>query len=87
MYVGMLVTYSKKLLVTYVGIVLSILQYSFYVAVFRAEDSNTHRHLCEFVGMDLEMCFYEHYHEVMTDFVLTSCMMMCNQIQKKGSLL
>ncbi len=33
-------------------------------AVFRAEDSNTHRHLCEFVGMDIEMCFYEHYHEV-----------------------
>ena len=33
-------------------------------AVFRAEDSNTHRHLCEFVGMDVEMCFYEHYHEV-----------------------
>ena len=35
-----------------------------YSAVFRAEDSNTHRHLCEFVGMDIEMCFYEHYHEV-----------------------
>lgn len=34
-------------------------------AVFRAEDSNTHRHLCEFVGMDVEMCFYEHYHEVL----------------------
>ncbi len=34
--------------------------------VFRAEDSNTHRHLCEFVGMDLEMVFYEHYHEVRT---------------------
>jgi len=33
-------------------------------AVFRAEDSNTHRHLCEFVGMDIEMTFYEHYHEV-----------------------
>ena len=32
--------------------------------MFRAEDSNTHRHLCEFVGMDIEMCFYEHYHEV-----------------------
>ncbi|XP_065882326.1 aspartate--tRNA ligase, cytoplasmic-like [Dysidea avara] len=33
-------------------------------AVFRAEDSNTHRHLCEFVGLDLEMAFYDHYHEV-----------------------
>ena len=36
-------------------------------AVFRAEDSITHRHLCEFVGMDVEMCFYEHYHEVSCD--------------------
>lgn len=34
-------------------------------AVFRAEDSNTHRHLCEFVGLDIEMSFYEHYHEVL----------------------
>jgi nondiscriminating aspartyl-tRNA synthetase len=33
--------------------------------VFRAEDSNTHRHLCEFVGMDVEMVFFEHYHEVL----------------------
>ena len=35
-------------------------------AVFRAEDSNTHRHLCEFVGLDIEMAFKEHYHEVLT---------------------
>ncbi|XP_014243758.1 aspartate--tRNA ligase, cytoplasmic [Cimex lectularius] len=33
-------------------------------AVFRAEDSNTHRHLTEFVGLDLEMSFKYHYHEV-----------------------
>ncbi|CAL8098025.1 unnamed protein product [Calicophoron daubneyi] len=33
-------------------------------AVFRAEDSNTHRHLTEFVGLDLEMAFHNHYHEV-----------------------
>ncbi|KAH8928548.1 aspartyl-tRNA synthetase [Atractiella rhizophila] len=33
--------------------------------VFRAEDSNTHRHLTEFTGLDLEMAFEEHYHEVM----------------------
>ncbi|KHN87168.1 Aspartate--tRNA ligase, cytoplasmic [Toxocara canis] len=33
-------------------------------AVFRAEDSNTHRHLTEFVGLDLEMAFRFHYHEV-----------------------
>ncbi|XP_075165675.1 aspartyl-tRNA synthetase [Haematobia irritans] len=34
-------------------------------AVFRAEDSNTHRHLTEFVGLDLEMSFKYHYHEVL----------------------
>ncbi|KAJ9089169.1 aspartate--tRNA ligase dps1 [Entomophthora muscae] len=33
--------------------------------VFRAEDSNTHRHMTEFMGMDLEMAFEEHYHEVL----------------------
>ena len=33
-------------------------------AIFRAEDSNTHRHLTEFVGLDLEMAFHSHYHEV-----------------------
>ncbi|XP_050057237.1 aspartate--tRNA ligase, cytoplasmic [Aphis gossypii] len=33
-------------------------------AVFRAEDSNTYRHLTEFVGLDLEMAFKYHYHEV-----------------------
>jgi aspartyl/asparaginyl-tRNA synthetase len=32
--------------------------------VFRAEDSNTHRHMTEFMGMDMEMSFNEHYHEV-----------------------
>lgn len=34
-------------------------------AVFRAEDSNTHRHLTEFVGLDLEMAFKYHYHEAL----------------------
>ncbi|PPR06898.1 hypothetical protein CVT24_011588 [Panaeolus cyanescens] len=33
--------------------------------VFRAEDSNTHRHMTEFIGLDLEMSIEEHYHEVM----------------------
>jgi len=33
--------------------------------VFRAEDSNTHRHMTEFIGLDLEMTIEEHYHEVM----------------------
>ena len=40
--------------------------------VFRAEDSNTHRHMTEFMGknrlnlgLDLEMAFQDHYHEVL----------------------
>ena len=33
--------------------------------VFRAENSFTHRHMTEFMGLDLEMEFKEHYHEVM----------------------
>lgn len=33
-------------------------------AVFRAENSNTHRHLTEYTGLDLEMAIDEHYHEV-----------------------
>lgn len=31
--------------------------------VFRAENSNTHRHMTEFVGLDMEMTIDEHYHE------------------------
>lgn len=33
--------------------------------VFRAENSFTNRHMCEFVGMDLEMAIKEHYFEVL----------------------
>ena len=33
--------------------------------VFRAENANTHRHMTEFVGLDLEMTIEEHYHEVL----------------------
>lgn len=36
--------------------------------VFRAEDSNTRRHLCEFTGFDMEMVIDEHYDEVMDVF-------------------
>lgn len=36
--------------------------------VFRAENSLTHRHMTEFVGVDLEMSFEEHYHEVLDLF-------------------
>ncbi|CAM9806360.1 unnamed protein product, partial [Choristocarpus tenellus] len=32
--------------------------------VFRAEKSNTRRHLCEFTGLDLEMAIRDHYNEV-----------------------
>ena len=33
--------------------------------VFRAENSNTHRHLCEFTGLDFEMIITEHYYEAL----------------------
>ncbi|KAI3429721.1 hypothetical protein D9Q98_010037 [Chlorella vulgaris] len=33
--------------------------------VFRAENSYTHRHLCEFTGLDMEMTIKESYHEVL----------------------
>lgn len=33
--------------------------------VFRAEKSHTHRHLCEFTGLDLEMEITEHYNEIL----------------------
>jgi aspartyl-tRNA synthetase len=36
--------------------------------VFRAENSNTHRHLCEFHGLDLEMAINEHYYEALDLF-------------------
>lgn len=40
-------------------------------AVFRAENSNTHRHMTEYTGLDLEMEIDEHYHEVLR--VLDNC--------------
>lgn len=33
--------------------------------VFRAENSNTHRHLTEFTGLDIEMRLNQHYYEVL----------------------
>lgn len=33
--------------------------------VFRAENSNTRRHLCEFTGLDLEMAIKDHYMETL----------------------
>ena len=32
-------------------------------SVFRAENANTYRHLCEFVGLDVEMVIQDHYSE------------------------
>ncbi|CAN6674559.1 hypothetical protein TRVA0_056S00782 [Trichomonascus vanleenenianus] len=37
--------------------------------VFRAENSNTHRHMTEFTGLDMEMAFEEHYDEVVDTLV------------------
>jgi aspartyl/asparaginyl-tRNA synthetase len=34
-------------------------------SVFRAENSNTRRHLCEFTGLDLEMAINSHYEETL----------------------
>ncbi|KAK6588324.1 aspartate--tRNA ligase [Cryptosporidium xiaoi] len=36
--------------------------------VFRAENSNTHRHLCEFVGLDIEMTINNSYFELVDLF-------------------
>lgn len=33
--------------------------------VFRAENSNTRRHLCEFTGLDIEMAINDHYMETL----------------------
>lgn len=33
--------------------------------MFRAENSHTHRHLCEFIGLDIEMAINQSYHELM----------------------
>ena len=41
--------------------------------VFRAENSNTHRHLCEFTGMDFEMTIFEHYYEALE----VRCLFLC----------
>jgi ergosteryl-3beta-O-L-aspartate synthase len=34
-------------------------------AIFRAENSQTHRHLTEYTGLDIEMAIEEHYHEAL----------------------
>jgi len=52
--------------------------------VFRAENSQTHRHLTEFVGLDLEMTFNEHYHEVM-DVLDNLFIYIFDELQKRFS--
>ncbi|KAF9202577.1 aspartate--tRNA ligase dps1 [Haplosporangium sp. Z 27] len=37
-------------------------------SVFRAENSFTRRHMTEFIGLDMEMAFEEHYHEILDVF-------------------
>ncbi|KAJ3147556.1 aspartate--tRNA ligase dps1 [Geranomyces michiganensis] len=36
--------------------------------VFRAENSQSHRHMTEYISLDMEMEFEEHYHEVLDVF-------------------
>nr|GEW99493.1 aspartate--tRNA ligase 2, cytoplasmic-like [Tanacetum cinerariifolium] len=50
--------------------------------VFRAEDSYTHRHLCEFTGLDVEMEIKGHYSEVM-DLVDSLFVDMFNKINEE----
>jgi len=52
--------------------------------VFRAEDSNTNRHMTEFTGLDLEMAFKEHYHEVV-DLLNQLFMFIFSELPKRYS--
>lgn len=50
--------------------------------VFRAENSNTYRHLCEFTGLDMEMNFKNHYFEVL-DILGEMLVFMFNGIEER----
>jgi aspartyl-tRNA synthetase len=52
--------------------------------VFRAEDSNTNRHLTEFTGLDMEMTIKEHYFEVL-DMLGNLLIHICNGLKEKYS--
>lgn len=41
--------------------------------VFRAENSKTRRHLCEFTGLDIEMEIKNHYNEVLEGIYSGHC--------------
>ena len=45
--------------------------------VFRAENANTHRHMCEFISLDLEMVIKENYMELL-DFMGEMCVHIFN---------
>ncbi|CRG85758.1 aspartyl-tRNA synthetase [Talaromyces islandicus] len=50
--------------------------------VFRAEESNTHRHLTEFTGLDFEKTFEHHYHEVL-EFAEEMLVFILTQLQER----
>ena len=52
--------------------------------VFRAENSNTNRHLCEFTGLDMEMEFKDHYFEVL-DLIGELMVFMVKEIKSRHS--
>ncbi|KAJ5156078.1 Aspartate--tRNA ligase cytoplasmic [Penicillium capsulatum] len=52
--------------------------------VFRAEDSNTHRHLTEFAGLDFEKTFQNHYHEVL-EFAEDLLVFILSQLKERFS--
>ncbi|KAL4391433.1 hypothetical protein AHAS_Ahas03G0244600 [Arachis hypogaea] len=56
------------------------------IPAFRAEDSFTHRHMCEFTGLDVEMQIKKHYYEIMdkVDRLFVSIFDSLNQNCKKA---
>ena len=52
--------------------------------VFRAENSFTHRHMCEFTGLDIEMVINEHYYELM-DFMADLFVYIFEGVEKRYS--
>ncbi len=54
--------------------------------VFRAENSNTYRHLTEFTGLDLEMRIKNSYHEII-DFLYKLLLYIFQQIENQYPLL
>lgn len=50
--------------------------------VFRAENSNTNRHLCEFTGLDMEMEFKDHYFEVL-DVIADMISFLVKELKKR----